>query len=359
MALLDLDALLAPIPGDNPAGSPVPYLVRTQLEEARRETEPAERADGAPGAQPRRVDWEALARLAQEILCTTSKDLLVAARLTEALTYQHGFPGLAEGLTLLRRLIEECWDRVHPAIEDGDLEVRAAPFSWLADPDRGACFPVTVRSLPLIRGAQASISWLAWKRSQEAHGADASDGFAQAVEQTSRQGSFRAMQEVERAVEECSALITAVNARLGEAAPSMDALSEALADCLALAQHVLARKGGPPASDMEEHSGEGEAEAGPSPSDAPPSARNADAAYDVRRAFLARNDVYRRLAKIGEELRTLEPHSPVPFLIKKAVAWGSLSFPDLIRVISREEGLIHLLGEEAEAGPMEASPGES
>ncbi len=42
----------------------------------------------------------------------------------------------------MRRLVSECWDRLQPAIEsEDDLEVRAAPFYWLDEADRGARFP--------------------------------------------------------------------------------------------------------------------------------------------------------------------------------------------------------------------------
>ncbi len=78
----------------------------------------------------------------EETLTETSKDLLVAARLTEGLTKEHGFGGLRDGLRLMRRLVTECWDRLNPAIEsEDDLEVRAAPFYWLDEADRGARFP--------------------------------------------------------------------------------------------------------------------------------------------------------------------------------------------------------------------------
>ena len=35
--LLDIDSLVAPIPGDSPAGAPLPYDVRLKLEELRKE----------------------------------------------------------------------------------------------------------------------------------------------------------------------------------------------------------------------------------------------------------------------------------------------------------------------------------
>ena len=127
-SVLDVDALIAPIPGDSPAGGSVPFAVREKLEEYRKEVNPNDFAPDDPlrPESAQKADWAAVVRLAQETLTETSKDLLVAARLTEALTREHGFGGLRDGLRLMRRLVAECWVRLNPAIEsEDDLEVRA------------------------------------------------------------------------------------------------------------------------------------------------------------------------------------------------------------------------------------------
>ena len=85
--VLDIDSFLAPVPGDDPAGSVVPHQVRHDLEEGRREDNPDDYAPDDPmrPEEFRKADWPGLVRLAEETLRNTSKDLLVAARLTEAL----------------------------------------------------------------------------------------------------------------------------------------------------------------------------------------------------------------------------------------------------------------------------------
>ena len=119
--------LLAPIEGLDPAGGQLPFQVRKKLDDARKEINPNQFAADDPRRpeQPQPADWPGIELLAQETLARTSKDLLVAARLTEALVKCHGFGGLRDGLRLLRRLAEDCWDRIYPAIQDGDLEARA------------------------------------------------------------------------------------------------------------------------------------------------------------------------------------------------------------------------------------------
>jgi type VI secretion system protein ImpA len=153
--LLDFDALIAPIPGENPAGDPVPFELRQQLDEARRETNPE---DVQPD-EMKRADWGDIIRTTQAILTQTSKDLLTAARLTEALTKEYGFAGARDGLHLLTLLLDQCWDRLNPPIEDNDLEPRVTPFSWLDDPGRGARFPSTLRLVPIIVDKGNSLEW--------------------------------------------------------------------------------------------------------------------------------------------------------------------------------------------------------
>jgi len=107
--VLNSEPLLAPIPGDNPAGGAIPFEIREKLEEGRKEInlEDFDKNDPARPTEAKKADWSGIIRLAQETLSKTSKDLLISARLTEALVKQHGFAGLRDGLHLMRLLVEQ------------------------------------------------------------------------------------------------------------------------------------------------------------------------------------------------------------------------------------------------------------
>ena len=142
--LIDFEALMLPIAGSAPAGKAVPFATREQMETARKEVDPRmfDKSDPLRPAEEVRADWPLVIRLARETLAQTSKDMLIAARLTEGLTKLNGFAGVRDGLGLMRKLVEDCWDRLYPPIEEEeDAEVRAAAFSWLNDADRGARLP--------------------------------------------------------------------------------------------------------------------------------------------------------------------------------------------------------------------------
>src|ERR1022692_1846917 len=98
--ILDLAALTAPIPGEQPAGVRLPADAKKKMEDARKEFEPNPDDPSKP-PNPKKPDWPAIIKVASDSLTKTSKDLLAAARLTEAVTKRDGFAGLREGLQLL------------------------------------------------------------------------------------------------------------------------------------------------------------------------------------------------------------------------------------------------------------------
>jgi type VI secretion system protein ImpA len=131
--LLDFDALIAPLPGENAAGMKLAPDVRKKIEEGRKDFEP-DPDDPSKPPVPKKPDWAGIIKLATTALSSNSKDLLAAVRMVEALTRRHNFAGLRDGLKLLRLLLTECWDRMHPIIEEpDDIESRAGSFEWLCD----------------------------------------------------------------------------------------------------------------------------------------------------------------------------------------------------------------------------------
>src|SRR5207248_3867344 len=104
------------------------------------------------------IYWARAIQVASSTLAETSKDLLVAARLTEALTRKHGFPGLRDGLTLLKRLCEECWDRLYP-----EEEYRGNQVAWLNDGKRSSRLPWFVALTPLVQVDGESFHLFDWQ----------------------------------------------------------------------------------------------------------------------------------------------------------------------------------------------------
>jgi len=181
----NLDTLLAPIAGGDPAGDPHAYRrrLRDRFVELRREERAEDFDDANRPKQLKRADWQATVAEAIEALTGRTKDLRIACHLIEGLTRTDGFSGLRAGLDLLTRLVEQCWDRLNPPLDPEDPEVRSDPLAnMLDDPTRGMMFPETVRSTPLLGHAKHEHDFRDWEALRAAKTAKSEDEIAKALQ---------------------------------------------------------------------------------------------------------------------------------------------------------------------------------
>src|SRR5262245_36487639 len=144
---IDIDALLAPIAGDNPAGANLKYAgLYDEINEARREDE--DLAQGEWKRERKIADWPRVVRLATEALTTRTKDLQVCAWLIEALVKTRGLDGLRDGLVTMRGLVEHHWDHLYPESDEGDLEARANAIASLERPVVLPKLPRALKDVP-------------------------------------------------------------------------------------------------------------------------------------------------------------------------------------------------------------------
>lgn len=132
-SLLDLEEVLTAIPGDDPCGPDMRgdgsenapfHAFRRRFAEAKvRERETIQHALGsgwglADTLGSTLTEWSTVLDMGVALLRDRSKDLHVAASVVEALVRLHGFAGLRDGLELAARLVETCWDDLHPRTDD-------------------------------------------------------------------------------------------------------------------------------------------------------------------------------------------------------------------------------------------------
>ena len=337
-SVLDIEGLLNPIPGDEPAGSAPPFVLKEFLDQARKEINPAEYdpSDPTRPTEFKRADWQGIIEKAGEALRDSSKDLMLAARLSEALARRHGFAGLRDGLRLLRRMVEQCWDRLRPLVEEpDDLEARAAPFNWLDDSDRGSRFPVTVRCLPILSGETGALGWLDWPQITAGKGPVTAEVFEKAVVLASREHCQAVFDDLGEACAEMEALTTALAGPMGEHAPGLSTLRRAMLECHALARMILERKGPAPAAAAEPEAGDA--------GDGSAAAPGGDSGGFTERTVRSRAQIYQRLAESADALQQIEPHSPVPYVIRWAVSMGGLSYPELMKRLVTDRNVLNEL----------------
>src|SRR5206468_995807 len=115
-----------------------------KIKEARREDEDIPQGEWQIARKT--ADWPLVIKLTKEALATRSKDLQLAVWLAEAMLRREGFAGFRSALDTIGGLLEQQWEYLYPEIDDGDMEMRAAPLDWL-----GMKLDLAARRVPLDR----------------------------------------------------------------------------------------------------------------------------------------------------------------------------------------------------------------
>lgn len=356
---LALDALLAAIAGPSRTGTDLRWdPVYRAIAEAGRDENP-QLPQGVWARDVKRADWAEVERLCVDVLRRRSKDLLIAGRLTEAITHRQGFAGMATGLRLVQLLSEHFWPDLYPAIDDGDLVPRIAPLEWMNNR-----FSTLLRSLPVVRtqdGKQKACTWTDYANAQlleslrqrdpksvdrsEAAGAVTMATFAAMRDRTDITFWQQNLAALHRGQSALADLNATLEDRCGREAPGLSAIGGAITDILNLTELWLAeRQPKPLPSSWHENP-----PPVPSPAPADPPARHGES------KIVSREEAYARLAVIADFLQRTEPHSPVPYLLHCAVSWGDMTFTQLMALFS-SAGLdiaqvFDILGMAAMAGP--------
>jgi type VI secretion system protein ImpA len=344
---LDLEALLTPISADKPAGESLRYSgVYEAVEEARREDDPA-LPQGVWKTELKRADWREAARLCLDALETRAKDLQLAAWLLEAWIHLEGLPGTTAGLSVLAALCESFWETVHPLPQEGDAGYRMAPLEWVADrlPDAVRGIAVTAPggsddaracTYADLEGAR-HLDRLAktdpeGARAVEARGRVTFDRFLVSVSLTPTPFYVTLVGDSRRALDALDVLAGLLSRLAAADAPSFQRLGDALFALRHFAERVL-----------EERRDQGEMIAVEAEDPAPDgfyAPEEADGLEEVRPGapIRSRAEAYRRLAEAADYLQRTEPHSPAPYLVRRAVAWGGMSLGDLLEELVQSDG---------------------
>lgn len=347
---IDIDAILKPIPGSNPAGKDIRDGKDFDiLKEARREEEALSQGDWKRDAKT--ADWPKAIQTATKILTTQSKDLQVAAWLVEALLKRHGFAGLRDGLHILRGLHETFWDGLYPAIEDGDLEFRSGKLEAL-----NKLLPIGINMVPLIRSGEGVLySYVHYKESQEIENlrraAAGEPEKRRQLEEAVKDGKLEG-EKFEKAVAatpfaHCTSLLEQLSecwavyeqleqildVKYGETAPSLRAVKDAIGECRSLMDTIARKKGGVGLGGSEM--------ADPGPNVGAPR-QDVVQAGGVLGGIEPRDraEALRRLAGVAEFFRKTEPHSPVAYLVQRAARWGEMPLEEWLREVIKDESVL-------------------
>ena len=334
MSTIDVTALLEPVSEDAPCGE--------NLEEAPEFGELDRSAQGKPGhvmgdkeipAEPPR--WPDVAELALP-LAARSKDLRVAAHLTNAALRIDGVQGLADGLALIHGMVEQYWTDVFPLLdaEDNDdpwervnalsaLNDRGDNIEGLASGVvAGVETAILVNSKMAGRFSLRDIR-LASGEISLPEGDETPVPTLGLIDGAFQDCDLDELTATSAAVDSCVERLAALDAYMKEqvgtsVAPDFDLLRDKLKTVRQhLHQHLATRGVGIPED-------QGDDQDGSEATDAPgPQAISGD--------IQSREDVIRMLDKMCEYFARNEPSSPVPMLLLRAKRLISKDFMEILK----------------------------
>ncbi len=253
---LTLETYTAPIPGATPSGVDLRYTpVYDQIKEAKRADDQLDR--GEWHTELKRADWPVVGKLCGDALQQQTKDLQIAAWFAESLVHQYGFAGLAFSLELITQLLIDFWDTLHPAIEDGDLDFRIGPFTYLneklpaalcqvplCDPERTKGFNYFDREGSRQVGFDNGLSKEQKERRQLLieEGKISGEEFAAAVTMSPLVFYKALHKELEQCARQLKSLEKMVNQRFEPDPPGFSLLGDAMKDCTRVVKKILDEK---------------------------------------------------------------------------------------------------------------------
>lgn len=354
--VIDLDQILQPISGESPSGEDVKYSgIYDQIREARRaDVEGLDMGDWKTDVK--QADFRLVTDLAVPCLTTTSKDLQIAVWLGEALTRNHGFAGLRDSFKMLSGLLDQYWETLFPEVEDGDEEARANALSW-ADRE----FAASAKFAKITGGTGFNLR--DWEMAQSLALPDNIDSLMGTEQEALRAEYAKAESEgkvttdrwirdvgetrrvfienVNLLIEECWTAFADLNRIIDEKfdrnqAPAMTEIKKGLDFIHQQVKKILEQKRAeePDPTDFEETEGEvsegGEGKGG---------------GGGRSGAVANRRDALARLAEIAAFFQATEPHSPVSYLVQRAVKWGNMPLDSWLQEVIKDESVLYNLRE--------------
>jgi type VI secretion system protein ImpA len=346
---VDLAGLLAPIAGEAPAGTdlrgdPSAQSLYYRLRDARAEARAAERATEADdGAAAAPAQWRTVRELGIEAIAEHTKDLEIAAWLTEALLRCDGLAGFTAGVRLMNGLVEAFWDDLFPLPDEDGIATRVAPVGGLNGQSGEGTLSQPLRRLPLFaRPDGAPMQFWQFEQSSELAAIvdperrqqriDAGVVPFEAAETEARAvgaAHFTALREEANAAGAAwRALSEALDSRAGRDAPPTSRVRDILDRIAAVAGRFAAPEGEASAGEA----GEPAAGLAAAPLAAAPGAA-------VAGALASREEALRSLAAIADFFRRTEPLSPLSYTLQEAVRRARMSWPELLAEIVPDTGL--------------------
>ena len=363
--IIDIEPIRTPISEDAPSGVNVKPLGVYDDIKALRVTEDAMGPAGSLRAgEFKTANWPKVITMCTKELGTRTKDLQLVVWLAEALGKVHGFKGIVEGLEVLQVLHDGFWATYYPLLdpEESGLDIRAGLLT-VADK---LLVQALDNCLMTTKVEGEDHRYWEWNQVQilatnagRASGDDKETLMAEAstkrdaLEKAVAKTTWEFYNTILESIIGCEALLSPLRDTIDKlfredpgyydmeevGAPGFSDFRKALTECKIKVEGILHEKPVPA----------GRVVAGAEPeitgdvSGDPSSPQQTYAPGSMSADPMNRADALNRLSTIAAFFQRTEPHSPVAYLVNRAVKWGEMPLENWLEEVIGDMGVVNTI----------------
>ena len=374
----NIGTLIAPIDGSHHGvGEDLMFDPRIDAIVAARQEDDPLLAQGNWVTELKVADWDFVKNQCAELLSDTSKDMKLALWYVDALSHTDHLVGISQGLSLLQALNDEYWLTMYPPLdgEEDSMDIRAGLLSWFVK-----ALTDDIKQLSLADTKLESYDYNYYltardhdKQRQQNPDSETSNhltlsDYNHAIKNSSEAWQKALMSNLNKVTEQWQDLTDQLNDLMGMDAPVFAPVTDLL---VALTQHL--RPLIPEYADTTNSiSQEGVADTVGSEGD------NESTMLDGNKSLAStknviltdfnpsnrdhqsnRRQALKLLAQIQEYFATNEPHSPVTFLLGRAIDWADMPLDQWLAHIIKNEDQLSMISDMVGIQPKRQSSDDS
>ena len=328
--MLDLNWLVKPISEKYPCGADIRIDIAfdSKYAQIKEERFLAKRIEREQSDESPKLHWKNIYDLSVKVLSEQSKDLQIVGWLIESAVRLYGFEGFLATVRLTSLLIESYWEQLYPATDEDGFEARIATFIGLNGESAEGALIFPLLNIPLTQGTSVP-SFATWQcQHQQKSDSDDESGnndIEISIQETPSSFFTSLFEIIKDSISELDKLYQLLTTLCENDAPSFNEIKKTLLACLSCLKTIA-----PNVSSLVDYS---VIELDKTPMTAPLSLEKIEQISDRESAFQS-------LLEISNFFQRSEPHSPLPYLLRKAVRWGKMPLTDLLRELVEDQNIL-------------------
>jgi type VI secretion system protein ImpA len=309
--------LMRPISEESPCGIDLRddhsvTSVYRKIKDARMDARDAERLFYKGEDSDRsRVHWEEVYALGTDILSAQSKDIEVLSWVIEALLRIKGFKGLSEGFSLTEAAVSTYGDALFPNDSDDESGIwKLQALTGLNGDEIDGSLIVPISNVSLVEGSHLPM----WKLQQSTTESEL-QSCQKILDEASNESLLAHHTALNNAIDAYSRMVTALDVSFMERSPPSSKIKNALSTYALQLSGILADRNIPVVASV---------------SDVADTHVMTQPEIISGSVNMTRQEALSQIKEIADFFTRREPHSPVPYLLKRSIAWANMSFPELL-----------------------------